>query len=221
MAEIITIGAKYGRLTVTCDLGIVNYGSYKRHKVLAICDCGNKYEGVFAAIRQGRVNSCGCLKKEKMSTHSLSKHPLFQIWRGMKCRCYLKSDKAYPRYGGRGIFVCPEWKDDFKAFYEWAINNGWEKGLINDRRNNNKEYSPKNCRFVTPPISMRNTSRNRYIEFNGERKVLTDWALQIGIHVESLNKRLQKWPIEKSLTTPKTNQFKNKYDIGNQHHSNA
>ena len=90
------------------------------------------------------------------------------VWCCMKRRCYCKKDNRYNRYGGRGITVCKEWLDSFKSFYKWAVENGWENGLHIDRINNNEEYGPHNCRFVTRKESMRNQGHSKYWIINGK-----------------------------------------------------
>ena len=207
------VGRRHGRWIVLADLGTFpDCGTIKR-KVTVKCDCGTVRDSFYAFIKSGVSKSCGCFRKEKAAAlianrvhkHNLSKHPLYQIWRGMKCRCYNETDKAYIDYGGRGITVCDEWRNDFKSFYNWAIENGWKKGLINDRSDNDKGYSPDNCRFVNDGVSMRNTRRNVNITYNGVTKCITDWANDIGISVTSVQKRLKIWgDLEKVLTTPKT-----------------
>ncbi len=183
-------------------------------KFICKCLCGNIKTVAYSLMKRGLSKSCGCFRSENASIlislrehkHNLSKHPLYRIWAGMRNRCYNKKDKGYKDYGGRGIFVCDEWKNDFKPFYDWAISAGWKKGLKNDRRDNDKGYSPQNCRFVNDSVSMRNTRRNVFIEYNGETMVITDWAKKVGITTESLKKRLYKlkWPIDKALTQSKT-----------------
>jgi hypothetical protein len=79
----------------------------------------------------------------------------------MKDRCYNKNNKSYKNYGGRRIKVYYEWKDNFINFYNWAIENGWEKGLQIDRKNNDGNYYPSNCRFVTPLVNMRNNRQSK------------------------------------------------------------
>jgi len=76
-------------------------------------------------------------------------------------RCYAPTHKSYPRYGGRGITVCPEWRSSFDAFYRWARTHGHKHGLQLDRIDNNGPYSPDNCRWVTPSINMRNSTNAR------------------------------------------------------------
>lgn len=152
-------GARYGML--------VTYGSpYRKIRtsasakketfISAVCDCGNNIEVCVHDIKKGVVKSCGCFHPNK--THGLSKHPIYQKWKGMTDRCYDNKNSNYHRYGGRGITICDEWRSDFKLFYEWAINNGWEDGLEIDRQNNDGNYEPSNCRFVTTVVNTRNTS---------------------------------------------------------------
>lgn len=205
-AEKINIGDKFGRWEVVTDLGVRG----RHYSVITKCECGTIREQKLYVLKIGRSTSCGCLRKEQQSirgkqgfTHNLSKHPLYCIWRGIKMRCRLPSSKHYCNYGGRGIEVCHEWYNDFKIFYDWAICNGWQKGLEIDRRNNDGHYEPGNCHFVTPPVSMRNTRRNNVIEFNGVKKCITDWALYLNMSATGLSRRVKSWGIEKALTTPK------------------
>ncbi len=91
-----------------------------------------------------------------MYKHGLWKHPLYKTWGKMKERCYNQKYKSYKNYGGRGITVCEEWKHDPKTFVEWCLAHGWQKGLLIDRRDNEGNYSPDNCRFVDAGLSARN-----------------------------------------------------------------
>jgi hypothetical protein len=202
------IGERFGRWEVIRLLGVLRTqkGVPKTH-VLAKCDCGAEKVFAYSTIRLGKTLSCGCFRREKIrqmalereQRHGLSKHPLYQIWRGMKGRCLNKRDKAYFNWGGRGITVCDEWKDDFQAFYDFALNNGWALGLITDRRDNNKGYSPDNIRFVTPAISMRNTQRTRAVSFDGKTMCVTDWAAEFNITPQSVFERIQKHGAEKAM----------------------
>lgn len=85
---------------------------------------------------------------------------LYDVWHGMKQRCFNINNKNYSSYGQRGIIVCEEWKNSFQAFYDWAITHGHQKGLQIDRRNNDGNYCPENCRFVTCTENNRNTRKN-------------------------------------------------------------
>ena len=112
----------------------------------------------------------------KYKRHNLSKHPLYRIWGDMKRRCYNKQCKSYKDYGLRGITVCNQWKEDFLKFYNWAIQNGYRKGLQIDRKNNNKGYEPENCRFTTSIENNNNRRDNKYITIFNETKTMAEWS---------------------------------------------
>ncbi|MBR6613178.1 MAG: hypothetical protein IKK84_00235 [Clostridia bacterium] len=120
----------------------------------------------------------------------------------MKARCYNKNVERYKNYGGRGIKVCDEWRDDFMAFYQWAIKNGYQDSLTLDRKNVNGDYEPSNCRWVTKETQANNTTRNHYISYKGETKTIAEWARVKGIPYKALFKRINDgWEVEKALNT--------------------
>jgi hypothetical protein len=108
--------------------------------------------------------------------HGLSGTPIYQIWEKIKGRCYNKNDRAYKYYGGRGIFVCNQWKYDFQEFYNWCIKNNWNKNLEIDRKENNGPYSPDNCRLVTHLENMNNRSNTVILTAFGETKPMSEWS---------------------------------------------
>lgn len=118
--------------------------------------------------------------------HGLSHHPLNAIWRGMKRRCNNTSNPSYQRYGAKGIRVCEEW-NDFEPFYNWAISNGWVNGLSIDRIDNNRGYSPDNCRWVTLKDQSRNRTNNVFITVNGITKLQVDWAEFLGLSYSTIS----------------------------------
>ena len=93
--------------------------------------------------------------------HGLTKHPLYRKWGEIKTRCYNQNREDYVHYAGRGITVCDEWLNDPVAFIEWSLANGWQKGLYIDRIDNDKGYSPDNCRFVNNRTNCQNTRKQK------------------------------------------------------------
>ncbi len=195
------VGEKFNRLTITEDLGTI--GGYRQ--VIALCDCGKIKRLRLYHIKAEVIKSCGCLKQENLDKarfkHGLVKHPAYKLWSGIKRRCLNENDSAYKDYGGRGITICDEWKDDFKLFHDWAISNGYRKGLIIDRENVNGNYEPDNCRFVTTTVSARNTRASVFLTYNEETKTQAEWAEITGISAKKISRRLKrdKWTIERAL----------------------
>ena len=141
-------------------------------------------------------------------THGLSKHPLYKIYHGIIKRCYNSKCKAYIRYGGVGIKMCDEWKNDFVNFYDWAIKNGWKKGMEIDKDKIPKElgtpvtlYGPETCSVLTMKENMNNQSTNRVIEHLGRKQTLSQWADEFKISYKCLWRRLNLgWSFEAALT---------------------
>ena len=194
-------GQKFGRLTVIERAENSNFGLV-RWKCL--CECGNTTIVQSGNLIQGNTKSCGCIHlKQGGKSHSR----LYHIWNNMKSRCYNPSNKYYKYYGGRGISICDEWKNNFQVFYDWAIANGYSDNLSIDRMDASGNYCPDNCRWATIKEQQSNKRNNRYITYNGKTQTIAQWAKEIGIKTSTLHARLnyQNWDIEKALTTKRDN----------------
>lgn len=119
------------------------------------------------------------------------KKRLIVIRHSMYCRCHYPTTHGYERYGGRGIKICEEWINNPDSFYDWAINNGYKKGLTLDRIDVNGNYEPSNCRWVTKEVQDNNRRNNRKITYNGETKTLSQWARKYNINIVTLSDRLK------------------------------
>jgi len=200
-------GQKFNRLTVVKFSHVQNGNA---HWVCS-CECGNKTTVSRSSLKRETIKSCGCLRKEigrkkflkNPNNHGLRCHPLYDVWDAMKQRCTNPNSLSFRYYGARGISVCDEWINDPVAFIDWAKRNGYKMGLEIDRRNNDGNYCPENCRFVTRKENMNNKRGNKIIFFNGMELTLSQWADKIGITYNSLTGRLNRgWTIQKALSTP-------------------
>lgn len=129
---------------------------------------------------------------------------LYTVWKGMRARCNNPNHSSYHNYGGRGIGVDPEW-DDFENFYSWALENGYNGRLHVDRKNNDGNYSPDNCRLVPPKENTNNTRTNLIVSAFGEEKTASQWAedIRCAVQANTLYQRLESgWDAEKAIITP-------------------
>ena len=204
-------GQRFGMLTVKkrADDYVMKDGK-RRLTWTCVCDCGVEKDIRGTHLTSGAIVSCGCLGHkhllDSISSHGLRHHRLYGVWCNMKNRCYNEKVKCYPRYGGRGIRVCDEWLHDFKAFYDWAIETGYDETApymqcTLDRIDVNGNYEPSNCRWVDVFTQANNKSNNTFLEFNGKRKTISEWGKEIGINGSTISKRLRDgWSIEEALT---------------------
>lgn len=158
----------YGRLTV---LGFVERKKCKSYWKCK-CNCGNEIIIPITYLTRGDTKSCGCLKKEIARNNGkknkfIKNKRLYTIFKNMKDRCYNEKSRNYYRYGKRGIKICKEWLGNYQAFQEWAFKNGYKDCLTIERIDNNKGYSPDNCRWASSFEQHNNMSTNRSITYNG------------------------------------------------------
>lgn len=197
-------GRTYGRLSVL-------WHSHTDEQAMWFCECvcGTRVVAPGYKLRSGRKRSCGCLERENSmefvkrgTKHGRKHHPLYYTYRSMLARCYRPTHVSYGRYGGRGIRVYPEW-GRFEAFYEWAIENGWKKGLTIDRIDNDGNYEPDNCRFADAHVQANNRSSNVCITWRGRTMTLAEWSRELGIKRRTLEARIVSgWPYDRAFTEP-------------------
>jgi hypothetical protein len=206
-------GKVYNRLTVLSDEGVT--GVSQSRWCMAVCSCGKTIVVRLANIVSNKTKSCGCLRSEistingsKRIIHGLRWHPLHNVWSSMKGRCYCVTTPNYPNYGGSGVEVCDEWKNDFVPFYNWAIANGWKNGLQLDKDKlspfiTGKLYSPEFCCFLTPKENTQYRRNSKLLEYNGDTKHLNEWADQFKIRSGTILCRLNRgWSIQNAIGTP-------------------
>lgn len=136
-------------------------------------------------------------------THGKRHTRLYNIWLQMKNRCYNRKTPRYKDYGGRGITVCDEWKNDFKAFYDWSMLHDYADNLTIDRIDNNGNYTPSNCRWVTVADQNRNSRKCDFITYHGETHCLKEWCEILSLHYGSvLSRKRYGWSVERMFETP-------------------
>jgi hypothetical protein len=196
MRRIDITGQRFGKLVaVEKELG----------RWRCVCDCGGSSVVRASNLRTGSTKSCGCRTKATRTTHGLSRTGLFGVWEGMRRRCSKPKCKGWHRYGGRGISVCREWANDFVAFYDWAMANGYAHGLTIDRIDNDGNYEPRNCRWATRAVNTNNRSVTVMISAFGETKPLMSWVADRRCAVRrcTLRSRIRcGWDAETAMTRP-------------------
>ena len=183
-------GQKFGSWTV-----ISMAGQYKNRSFMWLCECecGKRKIVHGEHLRNGRSKSCGCTRNHAI-IHGDCNSRLYRIWRAMNARC-----RKHKNYGGRGISVCCEWAE-YKNFKEWAISNGYTDDLTIDRVNNDGNYEPSNCRWVSMHEQSRNRRTNVFITYNGKTQVISDWANELGLRFETIARRHKcGWSVEECL----------------------
>lgn len=193
-------GRRFGRLEVISRAPDFIQPARKKVAWLCRCDCGIERNFDASNLRTGNTLSCGCLQAElaaaRVYLHGHAKREdgkqstEYMIWSNMRRRCYDEENPAYKHYGGRGITVCARWRNDFAAFF--SDMGPRPAGKTIDRKDNNGDYSPINCKWSTWKEQARNTRRNRIIEVRGERKPLCEWSEITGIKRETISDRLER-----------------------------
>ena len=189
----------------------------KTKLVLCLCECG-KYVTVYSAyIISGNSKSCGCFRGELTKGRCQKYFPkidaIYSSWTSMIRRCYNREDDSYPTYGGKGVVVCEEWRNDYQKFLDWSLANGWDKGLRLDKDilGNGLLYSPNTCKWATQLENANNTSRSKKYNYNGGNYSVAEISRMVGLPQKFLHKRISGhgWTIEDAVNIPKRGQRKN------------
>lgn len=180
-----------------------------------VCDCGASCERHIGAVSSGNTQSCGCLFLESATTrarkHGQSHLAEYHVWHDMLRRCNKPSCSSYSNYGGRGIKVCQRWSSSFDAFlldvgYRPQAESGYRIDL--DRRNNEGDYEPDNCRWISHIDNCNNSRRVKTITFNGTSMSQSQWSRHLGFRNHTIYNRLKLgWTVEAALTTPEQSEL--------------
>lgn len=174
------IGKKFGYWTIIEPAK----GKDRKKSYLCECKCGTRKVVHLDTMKLGKSKSCGCFHKEKLiedkTTHGKTGQRIARIYYNMMSRCYDEKNKRFSDYGGRGVRVCDEWRNNSCAFIEWATQNGYSDDLSIDRIDNNGDYSPNNCRFITTKEQSNNRRNSILLTFFGNTKTMKEWCDCIG-----------------------------------------
>ena len=170
------------------DLGLIyitkNSKIKRRYLIIECVECSKHIRARNDNITYG--NHSGLCSSCSNTTHGKRQSRLYNMWANMKQRCYSENTKSFVYYGGKGISMYELWRNDFGAFYDWAINNGYDKKLTIDREDNDGNYNPLNCRFTTHTVQNRNTRRIRRNNTSGyrgvSRKIKGRWVARICVN---------------------------------------
>lgn len=201
--EMSLTGRQFSRLFVLGEAAPRFYGSKRQRRFMCLCDCGNAVIVSHSGLATGHAKSCGCYGREKAAdrcrrlkvTHGEGGHGRetveYRAWQSIKTRCCVPTDYHYKWYGARGITMCAEWQQSYPAFLAHVGRKPRPEYSL-DRIDNNKGYEPGNVRWATQTQQTRNSRKAIIIEFDGERRCLTEWAEKIGINVITLKKYLRR-----------------------------
>lgn len=174
---------------------------------VCMCECGTEKTIHSSALISGAVKSCGCYHRERISqvfkTHGLSRTQIYKTYYAMLARCYREGHPSFPDYGARGITVCDEWLADKIVFIRWSLQNGYSPELSIDRIDNDKGYSPDNCRWVDMQTQAMNKRGLRMITVDGVEKHLSHWLAISGVTSRTFYERVASgWSEVDAATRP-------------------
>lgn len=197
MHEAMRPGLCFGRweITVITDT--------RSDRCLCRCSCGTVREVSANSLRRGTTKSCGCLRKERRTSHGRARSSEYRAWSDMKQRCLNPKHRHYVSYGGRGISVCQRWLDSFDNFLE-DVGCKPSSRVSLERVDNSRGYEPKNTAWASQKKQARNTRNNKMVTFGNETLCVAEWAERLALPHATVYARLFKyrWPLVRALTAP-------------------
>lgn len=197
------VGNKFGKLKVL-SFSHLTTGKVKSKMWVCLCDCGNKVTKSTATLNFGRTKSCGCLRKDgsRSVTHGQASGgnftPEYRTWQNMNTRCYNPKTKRFHNHGGRGIIVCERWHK-FDNFFADMGKKPSPIHSIDRFPDNDGNYFKENCRWATPKQQAENRSSNRFIEYNGDKMILANWARKFKVNPSSLFAYIERNGVAKAM----------------------
>lgn len=182
----------------------------KTKLVFCQCECGGISTPAVVDVVNGISLTCGCLHKEITRKRSLKYYsfirPIYNSWQSMKSRCYNVSNPDYHNYGGRGVRICDEWRNNFQNFLNWSIKNGWQEGLQIDKdvKGDGLLYSPETCQWVTPEQNCNNRRCCPKFFFKGDKYTISQLSRLTGVNYKLLYRRISQYKlsIEEAVSKP-------------------
>lgn len=203
-------GQKFNQLLVIGAAPAPGQGAW-----LCRCDCGAYTVTRTARIKSGTTKSCGCLRRTKFRQHGLSQTPEYMVWAGMKARCLNPRHSAYKRYGGRGITVCDRWMSLENFYADMGPRPSAQHTL--ERIDNDKGYSPDNCRWASRSEQSNNRSSCHLVTAFGKTQTIAQWASECGVAEKLLRDRIERgWDFHRAINTPRLERFVNKAFLPNE-----
>jgi hypothetical protein len=194
------IGQKFGGLTV---LECVGRKGGPHNYFLCRCDCGNTKEVLgLNLFRGGHTTSCGCFAIKLRTKHGQAKGKrtsVYDTWLSVKRRCLNKKSIEYPNYGGRGIQMFSQWVNSFADFYAYVGDKPTKNHSLDRWPNNDGNYEPGNVRWATNGEQSRNKRSNVYVEYNGKRMIISDWAKLFSVSQQTFHRMLKKTSLEECM----------------------
>lgn len=196
-------GKVFGKLTVVSQAPKLKPKIARWH---CKCSCGGSSTVDGRHLREGKIHSCGCAQSawmtDRFSTHGKTNSPEYKVWCGIKRRCFNQADRSFPRYGGRGITMCDEWKSSFQAFLD-DMGPRPSSGHSIDRIDNNAGYAKDNCQWANSSQQAGNRRDNLNLVAFGKTLSLSEWARQTGVKSPTIKQRLMRgWAVERAVSEP-------------------